>query len=115
MFMLEVEGAAVHGQNWLETWEEGASRAHVFRKFPLLGGKIDGDVVSFCIELATLGSDIEKYRQCFTGKIRKDEIAFRSTNYIDHPRRVPEQETFVARRVQGSPETAVDSSTRSPR
>ena len=116
MFTLEVEGASVHGQNWLETWEEGASSPRIFRKFPLLGGKIDGDVVSFCIELAnSLGSGVEKYRQCFTGKIRKDEIAFRSTNYIDHPRLVPEQETFVARRVQGSPETAVDGAARSPR
>lgn len=116
MFTFEVEGAAVHGQNWLETWEEGASRPRVFRKFPLLGGKIDGDVVSFCIELADeWASGVEKYRQCFTGKIRKDEIAFRATNYIDHPRHVPEQETFVARRVEKSPETAAESSTRSPR
>jgi hypothetical protein len=112
MIEMQVEGTAVHGQNWLEVWEEGDSEGRVYQKFPLFGGKVEGDTLSFCLHLAHVyaGSDSEKYRQCFTGKIETDRIIFRAMNYIDHPRLVPVEERFVARRISRAPNASLEGS-----
>lgn len=101
MFSFEVEGSSLHGQNWVEVWEEGATEPTAYGKYPLLGGKVEGETLSFCIQLSHYyDRKHQQYRQCFSGKIRPNEIAFRSLNYLDHPAIPPQEEKFIARRIK---------------
>jgi hypothetical protein len=102
MLQLEVEGDAVYGRNWVEVLEEGASAPVSYRPYSLVDGKLEGDLITFCIHLTDYydGRPV-KFRQCFRGRIGSDHIAFRATNYLDHPRVSPLEEKFIVRRLEG--------------
>jgi hypothetical protein len=115
MLQLEVEGDAVYGRNWVEVLEDGATKPESYRPYSLVDGKIEGDLVTFCIHLTDFyDRQPIKFRQCFRGRIGGDHIAFRATNYLDHPRVSPVEEKFIARRVD-APRTPSAASTGSTR
>jgi hypothetical protein len=98
---LKVDGSAVFGESWQETWHDGASEPRLYRKFSFGSGKLEGRTVSFCVPIAlTVGNDVEKYRNCYVGTVRGDAIAFRVTYQVDHPTDVPEYGQFVARMLK---------------
>jgi hypothetical protein len=102
MLKLEVEGVSVFGQNWVEVLEQGSPAPQAYQRYPLVDGKIEGDLMSFCIHLTHhYDRSWVKYRQCFRGTIHPDHIAFRATNYLDHPRIGPVEQKFIARRHGG--------------
>jgi hypothetical protein len=97
---LKVEGSAVDGESWQETWHDGANAPRLYRRFSFGRGKLEGDSISFCVPIVwVVGNVDEKFRNCYEGKVQDGSIAFRVTYQVDHPSDVPEYGKFEARRI----------------
>jgi hypothetical protein len=97
---LEVDGTTLSGESWQETWHRDSTQPRLYRKFSFSDGAVEGDRLSFCVPVTLLAAVVEKHRNCYTGKIGRDDITFRVTYNLDHPRYPEENGKFVARRIE---------------